>query len=93
MITKETVEHVARVSRITLTDEEVDRMAKELSEVLDSFSLIRELETDKIRPSFHPIEIKNIVRDDVPETSLSQDEALSNTELKEGKFFKGPRSV
>jgi aspartyl-tRNA(Asn)/glutamyl-tRNA(Gln) amidotransferase subunit C len=93
MITKETVKHVARVSRLTLTDEEIERMTKEISEVLDSFSLLKELDTDKVRPSFHPVGVKNIVREDLTEDSLSQEEALSNTELREEKFFKGPRSV
>jgi aspartyl-tRNA(Asn)/glutamyl-tRNA(Gln) amidotransferase subunit C len=55
--------------------------------------LLREVDTKRVKPSFHPIEIKNIVREDVPEDSLTQDEALFNTDLKEGKLFKGPRSA
>jgi aspartyl-tRNA(Asn)/glutamyl-tRNA(Gln) amidotransferase subunit C len=93
MITKEIVRHVSKISRIILTEDEIDRMSKDLSEISESFSLLKEIDTDKVKPSFHPIDIKNIVREDILEESLSQDEALSNTDLKEGKFFKGPRSV
>jgi aspartyl-tRNA(Asn)/glutamyl-tRNA(Gln) amidotransferase subunit C len=93
MIDRKTVEHVARLARIKLTDEEIDKFSKEFSDILDAFSSLNEVETSDIKPSFHPIEIKNVVREDMAESSLSQDEALSNTEQKEDKMFKGPRAV
>ena len=93
MIDKETVEHVAKASRIKLTDEEVEKFSKELGDVLNSFALLKEVDTSDVKPSFQPNEIKNVIREDVPEYSLSQDDALSNAEQKEEKFFKGPRSV
>jgi aspartyl-tRNA(Asn)/glutamyl-tRNA(Gln) amidotransferase subunit C len=93
MIDKETVKHVAKASRINLSDEEIEKFAKELDEVLGSFALLNEVDTSNTVPSFQPNEIKNVVRDDVAEESLSQDDALSNAEQKEEKFFKGPRSV
>jgi aspartyl-tRNA(Asn)/glutamyl-tRNA(Gln) amidotransferase subunit C len=93
MVDAETVKHVARISRINLTDAEVEKFSGQLSEVLDSFSLIKEVDTENIKPSFQPTEMKNAVRDDIPEDCLTQDEALSNAEQKEEKFFKGPRSV
>lgn len=93
MIDKETVKHVAKTSRIKLTDEEIEKFSKELDDVLNSFALLKEVDTSYVKPSFQPNEIKNVVREDVPEDSLSQDDALSNAEQKEEKFFKGPRSV
>ena len=93
MIDRKTVEHVAKISRINLTDKEIEKFSKEISDVLNSFSLLKEVDTRGVKPSFQPTEIKNITREDIPEECLSQDEALSNTEQKEDKFFKGPRSV
>jgi aspartyl-tRNA(Asn)/glutamyl-tRNA(Gln) amidotransferase subunit C len=93
MIDRKTVEHVAKLSRIKLTDEEIEKFSKEISDVLNSFSLLKEVDTKDVRPSFQPTEIKNVTREDAPEECLTQDEALLNTEQKEDKFFKGPRSV
>jgi aspartyl-tRNA(Asn)/glutamyl-tRNA(Gln) amidotransferase subunit C len=93
MIDKKIVKHVARLSKIEITEEQIEKFSKEISDVLDAFSLLKEIDTKNIKPSFQPIEIKNIVRDDVPEECLSQDEALANSEQREDKFFKGPRSV
>lgn len=93
MIDRKTVEHVAKLSRIKLTDEEIEKFSKEISDVLNSFSLLKEVDTKDVKPSFQPTEIKNVTREDIPEKCLTQDEALSNTEQKEDKFFKGPRSV
>jgi aspartyl-tRNA(Asn)/glutamyl-tRNA(Gln) amidotransferase subunit C len=93
MIDKEIVKRVARISRISLSEEEIEAMTGEVSSILEAFSLIEEAETEDVKPSFHPIDIKNVVRDDTPQVSLSQDEALSGAGQREGKFFKGPRSV
>jgi len=93
MIDRKTVKHVAKLSRINLTDKEIEKFSKEISDVLNSFSLLKEADTKDVEPSFQPSEIKNVTREDVPEECLSQDEALSNAEQKEDKFFKGPRSV
>lgn len=93
MIDRKTVEHVAKLARLKLTDEEIDKFSKEFSDILDTFSSLNEVETSEVKPSFHPVEIKNVVRDDVAEECLSQEEALSNTEQKEDKMFKGPRAV
>jgi aspartyl-tRNA(Asn)/glutamyl-tRNA(Gln) amidotransferase subunit C len=92
MIDRETVKHVAKISRINLTEEEIGKMSVELSDIADAFSLLKEVDTEKIKPSFHPIEIRDIVREDVPEESLTQEQALSNSGQKDGKFFRGPRS-
>jgi aspartyl-tRNA(Asn)/glutamyl-tRNA(Gln) amidotransferase subunit C len=93
MIDKKTVEHVAKLSRISLDEGEIDKLSEELSVVLDSFSVISEVDTNEVNPSFHPMELKNVVREDVPEECLTPEEALSNAEQKEDNFFKGPRSV
>lgn len=93
MIDKETVKHVAVLARLNLTDEELEKFAKDFEGILEAFSSLDEVNTEGLEPSFHPIEMKNIMREDEKEESLTQDEALSNAEQKEGKMFKGPRAV
>ena len=93
MIDTETVKHVAKISRINLSDAELEKLSNDISNILEAFSLIKEVDTGEVKPSFQPIEIKNVMREDVPEDCLPQEDALSNAEQKEEKFFKGPRSV
>ena len=93
MIDKKTVEHVASLARISLKEEEKKMLAKELSAILNAFSIIKQVNTEKVKPAFQPIELKNVVREDKIEKCLSQKEALSNADQKEEKLFKGPRIV
>jgi len=93
MIDKKTVEHVAKLARIDLTENEIEKFAKDISGILDAFSSLDEVDTQNIKPSFHPIEMKNVMREDKEEESLTQKEALTNAEQKEDEFFKGPRAV
>ncbi len=89
----ETVKHVAKLARLNLSEEELKKFARELSTVEEEFSKIKEVDTDKVDPSFQPLEMKNVFREDAEEEPLSQEEALSNTEHKENGYFKGPRIV
>lgn len=93
MIDKKTVEHIAELARLNLTEDEEEKFAKELSKILEAFSEIKQVNTENVKPSFQPIEIKNVLREDRPEESLSQEDALANAEQKEEKFFKGPRAI
>lgn len=93
MIDKKTVEHIAELARLNLTEDEEEKFAKELSKILEAFSEIKQANTGNIKPSFQPIEVKNVLREDKPEESLSQEDALANAEQKEDKLFKGPKAV
>jgi aspartyl-tRNA(Asn)/glutamyl-tRNA(Gln) amidotransferase subunit C len=93
MIDKKTVEHVASLARIKLTDEEIAKFSEDLSGILDAFSSLNEVDIEDVKPSFHAIEMKNVVREDKKEGCLTQEEALANAEQKEDKMFKGPRAV
>jgi len=92
-INRETVEQIARLARLNLTDKEVKQFTKELGEILRAFKTIDRAKVSGVKPSFQPINLVNRTRDDEVEPSLSQDEALANTKNKERGFFKGPRVV
>ncbi len=92
-IDRKLLEHVAEVARLKLTEEEIKKFLPQLKEALDFFSKLQEVNTDNVKPSFRPVELKNVMREDKEKECLSQDEALSLTEHKKDGYFKGPRAV
>ncbi|MBV9363318.1 MAG: Asp-tRNA(Asn)/Glu-tRNA(Gln) amidotransferase subunit GatC [Solirubrobacterales bacterium] len=69
--------HVARLARLELSDDEVGRMAAELSHVLDHIEKIRELDLDGVPPTSHVIDVVNVLRADVPAPSLAREVILA----------------
>ena len=90
MIDRSDVLHVARLARLELSDEEVDRMAQELSSVLDYFMKIAELDLEDVPPTSHPLDLVNVWRDDEPRPSLSEDEVFANAPERDDGFFRVP---
>jgi aspartyl-tRNA(Asn)/glutamyl-tRNA(Gln) amidotransferase subunit C len=70
MIDRDQVLHVASLARLALSDEEIDKMASELSDVLDHMEKIRELDLDAVEPTTHVVDLVNALRPDEPEPSL-----------------------
>jgi aspartyl-tRNA(Asn)/glutamyl-tRNA(Gln) amidotransferase subunit C len=77
MLDRDQVLHVARLARLELSDDEVDRMAAELSNVLDHIEKIRELDLDGVPPTAHVIDVVNALRSDEPEPSLPREVILA----------------
>ncbi len=92
-ITEDTVYHVAKTARLDLTEKEAKKFTNELKEIVSAFSKLDELDTDNVKASFHPIEIKNVLREDKTEKCFTQEEVLSLTEHKKDGYFKGPKVV
>jgi aspartyl-tRNA(Asn)/glutamyl-tRNA(Gln) amidotransferase subunit C len=77
MIDREQVLHVARLARLRLTDDEVDRMAGELSSILDHIARISELDLTGVEPTSHVVEVANALRPDEPRPSLPREVVLA----------------
>jgi aspartyl-tRNA(Asn)/glutamyl-tRNA(Gln) amidotransferase subunit C len=77
LIDREQVLHVAKLARLELSEDEVTRMARELSDVLGHIEKIGELQLDDVPPTTHVVEVENALRDDVPRPSLPRDVALA----------------
>lgn len=92
-VDKETVKKVADIARITLTEDEVKEFSKDVEAIIYAFRDIQMIDTVKVKPTFQPIETKNVLRDDEIEASLDQLDALKNAEQKEKGYFRGPRAV
>jgi aspartyl-tRNA(Asn)/glutamyl-tRNA(Gln) amidotransferase subunit C len=88
-IDRELLEHIAEVSRLKLTDEELERFTEQLKVILDAFREIDEVDTEGVEPSFHPSELKDVLRED--EARPWGWDPLGNSGHKERKQFKGPR--
>lgn len=91
MIDRNLVEHVARLARIELSDEEKEKFEKELNEILENFRKIDKVYTSKIEPSLHPLPIENVWRSD--KAIKFEWNPLENAKNKEKKYFRGPRIV
>jgi aspartyl-tRNA(Asn)/glutamyl-tRNA(Gln) amidotransferase subunit C len=87
MLDRDQVLHVARLARLELSEAEVERMATELSHVLDHIEKIRELDLDGVPATSHVIDVVNALRHDEPERSLPAEVALAAApEPREGGF-------
>jgi aspartyl-tRNA(Asn)/glutamyl-tRNA(Gln) amidotransferase subunit C len=89
-IDRETVLHVARLARLDLRADEVDRLTTELDAILEAVSKVAELDLAGVPPTSHPLDLVNVWADDEPRPSLSLDEALANAPAREGDLFRVP---
>ena len=89
-ITREEVLHVAKLARLELTDDEVERLTEQLGAILEAVSKVSELDLSDVPPTSHPLELVNAWAPDELRTSLSLDEVFANAPAREGDLFKVP---
>jgi aspartyl-tRNA(Asn)/glutamyl-tRNA(Gln) amidotransferase subunit C len=89
-ITREQVEHVARLAHLALTEEELERLGGQLDAILEAVGKVSELDLSGVEPTSHPLDLVNVWREDEPRPSLSPEEAHANAPELEGGFFKVP---
>jgi aspartyl-tRNA(Asn)/glutamyl-tRNA(Gln) amidotransferase subunit C len=77
MLDREQVLHVAKLARLRLSDDEVDRMAGELSQILEHVETMNELDLDGVEPTSHVVDLTNVLREDVPRDGLDKETALA----------------
>jgi aspartyl-tRNA(Asn)/glutamyl-tRNA(Gln) amidotransferase subunit C len=76
MIDRDQVLHVAKLARLRLSDEEVERMAGELSQILEHVETMNELDLEGVEPTSHVVDLVNVLREDVPRPGLDRGTAL-----------------
>ena len=89
-ISRDEVLHVARLARLALTDEEVERLGGQLSAILEAVGKVSELDLADVEPTAHLLELVNVWAEDEPQPSLTVDEALANAPDREAGFFRVP---
>ena len=90
MIDRDQVLHVARLSRLALTEAELERMAGELSHVLDHVDRIAELDLDEVEPTAHVVPLENVLREDEPRPSWPREQILAPAPDPEEGAFRVP---
>ena len=87
MIDRDQVLHVARLARLELADEEVERMSSELSSILDHVEKINELDLEGVAPTSHVVELENVLRPDEPRPSWPREQILAEApDVADGSF-------
>ena len=89
-ISRDEVLHVARLARLALSDDEVDRLSAQLNAILEAVGKVGELDLADVEPTAHPLDLVNVWADDDPQASLPVEEALANAPDREAGFFRVP---
>ena len=85
---RDQVRHIAALARIGISEDEIDLYAGQLSDIIDQFEALNELDTSGVEPTGHAGDLRAVMREDDPADSLSADAALSNAPRREGEFFR-----
>jgi len=92
-ITKQEVEHVGKLARLELSEQDKDTLTDQMSNILTYVETLNSIDTKGVAPTSHVLDINNVMRDDVPGKSLSQDQALANAPEKAAGHFKVPKII
>ncbi len=87
-LSREEVLHIALLARLGLTDTEVDKLSEQLSNILESFEVLHQVDTSGILPTAQSIALQNVMKDDEGVNSLPQSEILANAPRKDENFFR-----
>jgi aspartyl-tRNA(Asn)/glutamyl-tRNA(Gln) amidotransferase subunit C len=90
-ITRADVEHVARLARLALSDDEIASLTVELTAILDYAAEVSALDTTDVPPTAHPLPLVNVFRPDAPRAGLPRDEVLAEAPAAEDGRFRVPR--
>ena len=89
-ISRDEVVHVARLARLALTEEELDRFVGQLDAILEAVGKVSELDLSKVEATLHPLALSNVLAEDEPAPSLPVEDALANAPDREDDAFRVP---
>lgn len=92
-LTKELITHIAELAHLKLTDEEIKKFQKELSQILDYVNQLNEVDTSNVEPLHHPLLLMNVFREDKVKKSIEREKALKNAPDSTDEFFKVPKVI
>lgn len=91
MISKEDTKHVAKLARLELSEQEVDKFANQLGNILEYVEQMNEIDTTNVQPMAHPFDVVNVMREDEVYYENTKEELLKNAPEEEDGFFKVPK--
>jgi aspartyl-tRNA(Asn)/glutamyl-tRNA(Gln) amidotransferase subunit C len=92
-ISKNDVEHIAKLAKLKFEEPEIIRMQDEMNKILDYIEKLDEIDTSKTEPLSHVIDLQNVFREDVVNQTIPAEEMLKNAPLKTEKFFRVPKVI
>jgi len=87
-LSREEVLQIVRLARLGLTEAEIKGLSEQLSDILENFEILQQVDTSGVPPTAQSIDLQNVVRDDVVAPSLPPGEILANAPRKEGDYFR-----
>jgi len=87
-LSREEVLHIARLARVALTEEEITRMSEQLSNLLEHFQVLQEVDTTDVPPTAQSVELRSVMREDEVKPSLPPENVLANAPQREGDYFR-----
>jgi aspartyl-tRNA(Asn)/glutamyl-tRNA(Gln) amidotransferase subunit C len=87
-LSREEVLHIARLARLGLTEEDVDKFREQLSNILENFDILSQVDTTDVPPTAQSIALQNVMRDDEVTPSLAPEDILANAPRREGDCFR-----
>lgn len=93
MITIKDVEHVAKLARLAVSEEEKEKFAQQLGDIVGYIDQLNEVNTDNVKPMAHAIPISNVVRDDIAENNYDREEMLAISPDEEEGFIQVPKII
>jgi len=87
-LSREEVLHIARLARLGLSEEEVGRLSEQLSNILENFEVLQQVDTTGVPPTAQPNTLQNVLKSDEVKASLPQSQVLANAPRREGDFFR-----
>lgn len=92
-VTREDVENVALLSRLSIDEKDMDKNIQELSDFLEYVDRLQQVDTENVMPTAHVLPIQNVFREDVVKPSLDRDLVLSNAPESEDGYFRVPKII
>ena len=93
MITTEDIEYVAKRAKLKLSEDEKEKMVKQMDDIVEFANKISELDTENVQPTNHILDIKNVFREDILKPSYEREEILKNAPKKEAGCIVVPSIV
>ena len=87
-LSREEVLHISRLARLGLTETEIARLREQLSDILENFEILQQVDTGNVPPTAQSIALQNVMRNDEVAPSLTSSEILANAPRKEGDCFR-----
>ncbi len=87
-LSREEVLHIAKLARVGLTDADVERFQEQLSQILDHFDVLRQIDTEGVPPTSHTLPLEGVTSADLPQPSMPKEDVLANAPLEHEGYLR-----